>query len=82
MHRGGAGVSPLEVALQSRALEVIKLLKFWGTERRQTEMSKLVVMGSSEDSVNGEYFPTSPGIIPPGFEEVRDRELSSLLILH
>jgi len=75
MHRGGAGVSPLEVALQSRAVEVIKLLKFWGTERRQTEINKLVVMGSSEDSVNGEYFPTSPEIIPPGFEEVGDYTL-------
>ena len=56
--------------MQSRAVEVIRLMKFWGTERRQTEITKVVVMVSGEQSVNGEYLPSSAERIPPGFDEV------------
>merc|ERR1711994_727028 len=70
LYRGGAGISPLDCALQSNAKDVVRVLKFWGSERRKTEISRVEVLVCSEDSVNGQYFPTSAEEIPPGFEKV------------
>jgi len=70
LYRGGAGISPLDCALQSNAKDVARVLKFWGSERRKLEITQVDVLGSSEDSVNGQYFPTTAEEIPHGFKKV------------
>jgi len=54
----------------SLSRDVARVLQFWGSERRKTEIARVEVLGSSEDSVNGQYFPTSSEEIPPGFQKV------------
>ena len=39
------------------------------TEEENRDQS-VEVLGCSEDSVNGQYFPTSAEVIPPGFQKV------------
>ena len=67
---GGAGVTPWQCAKQSRARDVMSLLENWGTKRTETEISKIVVMGTGVSCVNGDYVPTSAEEIPPGFDQV------------
>jgi len=69
-NRGGAGVTPMECAQQSCARDVITFLEKWGTARKPTNISKIVVQGSSVDSVNREYLETSSDQIPIGFDKV------------
>jgi len=67
---GGAGVTPWQCAKQSRARDVMSLLENWGTKRIETEISKIVVMETGVNCVNGDYVPTSAEEIPPGFDQV------------
>ena len=50
--------------------EVVRVLQFWGSKRKPTEIREIVVLGSSDSEVNGQYFPTSPEEIPQGFIKV------------
>jgi len=70
LYKGGAGITPLDCALQSNAKDVVRVLKFWGSQRRITEITQVEVLGSSEDSLNGQYLPTSSEEIPAGFQKV------------
>ena len=56
---------------------MVRVLKFWGSQRRKTEINQVEVLGCSEDSVNGQYFPTSAEVIPPGFQKVKLEEVNS-----
>ena len=60
-------------AILSLSRDVARVLKFWGSERRKLEITRVDVLGSSEDSVNGQYFPTAAEEIPYGFKKVKVR---------
>ena len=51
--------------------DVISVLEDWGTERRETEITKITVTGAGVESVNGDYRPVAGDRhIPPGFSSV------------
>ena len=56
--------------LISAVRDVIQVLEKFGTGRKPTNISKIVVQGSSVDSVNKEYHETSSDEIPIGFDKV------------
>ena len=39
--------------------DVISVLEDWGTERRETEITKITVTGAGVESVNGDYRPVA-----------------------
>ena len=59
-----------------------RILKFWGSQRKITEITRIEVLGSSEDSVNGQYFPTSAEKIPLGFQKVKFEDSHQTIIFN
>ena len=39
--------------------DVISVLEDWGTERRETEITRITVTGAGVESVNGDYRPVA-----------------------
>lgn len=65
-YRGTVGLSPLEMARGSAARDVIAVLQ--GAKRRVVHISKIVVAGAGEQTVNGEYVATEATTVPTGFD--------------
>ena len=81
-HRGKVGVSPMSIAQDSAAHDVIKVLKAAESNAASKKSSgskdnvtKLTVIGSKEvPAVNGDYFPKSAESIPTGFASVCENQ--------
>ena len=69
-HRGSVRLTPLELARQSGAAEVIRLLQRHGTQRSEVPIASIVVSGAGDTRVDGEYSATSANSVPVGFGKV------------
>ena len=69
-HRGSVRLTPLELARQSGAADVIRLLQKHGTERTEVPIASIVVSGAGDSRVDGEYSATSASVVPAGFGKV------------
>merc|ERR1711871_1504073 len=70
MNKGGSGRTPLEVAQESSARDVIMALQEFGTDRKPVPIARIVVMGAGVDEVNAEYVATKAAEVPVGFDLV------------
>ena len=81
-NKGKVGVSPMSIAQDSAAHDVIQVLKAAESNATRKKSSgskenvtKLTVVGSKEvPAVNGDYFPKSAESIPTGFTSVCDAQ--------
>jgi len=73
-NKGEAGITPLDCAIASAADKVVTLLKSWGSQRKEVEIEKIVVMGTNVEEVNKEYLSTSDQEIPKGFDKVCQKQ--------
>merc|ERR1712232_1445287 len=62
---GKCGATPLQVALQSRAADVVRVLR--EQKHVQPLLGRLRVSGAGTESVNGEYMERYPKVVPLGF---------------
>jgi len=62
---GKCGATPLQVALQSRAADVVRVLR--EKKRLPSMLGRLRVSGAGTESVNGEYTERNPKVVPVGF---------------
>jgi len=69
-NKGGSGYAPIQCAMSSRAVDVVRVLKEWGTERKNISIDKIKVEGTSVGDVNMDYISTNANEIPPGFDKV------------
>ena len=65
-NRGMAGATPLQVAYSSAAQSVIEVLK--DQKRKAVHISRIIVSGSGEPSVNGDYEAADSSEVPVGFD--------------
>lgn len=70
MFKGKGAHTPMQVAEQSRALDVIRVLEEHQNKRRAVPITKIVVAGSGIAEVNGDYHATDASEIPEGFDAV------------
>jgi len=68
-NKGKVGATPREIAMQSHAVDVLKVLDDKSLHR-VVAMSRLRVMGAGVGEVNGEYEATAADKIPAGFAAV------------
>ena len=69
-YRGRVNITPLEMARQAGAAEVIRLLQRHGSRRAEVPIASIVVSGAGDTRVNGEYAATSANSVPVGFRKV------------
>ena len=69
-HRGRVNLTPLEMARQAGAAEVVRLLQRHGAQRAEVPIASIVVSGAGDTRVNGEYSATSANSVPVGFRKV------------
>mmetsp|Transcript_25513 Transcript_25513/g.79588 ORF Transcript_25513/g.79588 Transcript_25513/m.79588 type:complete len:346 (+) Transcript_25513:131-1168(+) len=67
---GGSGETAYAVARSSRARDVLKVLDAHGSKRSPVDVTRIVVEGGGDASVNGEYVATPASKIPAGFDAV------------
>jgi len=69
-YKGNAGLTPMQCAMSSRAVDVVRLLQEWGPHRKDTRIERIRVAGAGVVDVNGDYVRTSCEEIPKGFDKV------------
>jgi len=69
-NKGTGGHSPMQCAMMSRAVDVVRVLKEWGPQRKDVIIERILVSGSGVSDVNGEYIKTDAEEIPHGFDSV------------
>jgi len=72
--KGGIRQTPMDIARQSGAADVIAALQAHGKERRDVPIASIVVGGADEAKINGEYKATPASRIPPGFAAVCEQQ--------
>ena len=70
-NRGGVRLTPLDLARQASASDVIRVLQRHGAKRKDVMIATIVVSGAGDSRVDGEYAATSAATVPVGFGKVR-----------
>eukprot|EP00908_Phaeocystis_cordata_P022282 Transcript_4703.p2 GENE.Transcript_4703~~Transcript_4703.p2 ORF type:complete len:375 (+),score=95.91 Transcript_4703:114-1127(+) len=69
-NRGGVRLTPLDLARQASASDVIRVLQRHGAKRKDVMIATIVVSGAGDSRVDGEYAATSAATVPVGFGKV------------
>ena len=67
---GKTGQTPMDIALESAANDVIDVLRRHGEKRKNVPIERIEIFGGSEVGVRGLYIARDPKVVPDGFAKV------------